>query len=40
MDNVVDFLSIRVGDTAVLMFGNVWAEPSAVVSRLRGVQVV
>ncbi|WP_225440323.1 ketopantoate reductase family protein [Amycolatopsis eburnea] len=40
LDEAVDFLSTRVGDASVLMFGNVWAEPSAVVSRLPADQVV
>ncbi|WP_378272943.1 ketopantoate reductase family protein [Amycolatopsis jiangsuensis] len=40
LDNAIGFLSPRVGDATVLMFGNVWAEPSAVVSRLPGDQVV
>jgi 2-dehydropantoate 2-reductase len=40
LDDAIGFLGSRVGDATVLMFGNVWAEPSAVVSPLPGDQVV
>ncbi|SER72009.1 ketopantoate reductase [Lentzea xinjiangensis] len=40
LDGAVEFLSSRVGDATVLMFGNVWEDPAAVVSALPADQVV
>ncbi|ANZ43481.1 ketopantoate reductase [Lentzea guizhouensis] len=40
LDDAVEFLSTRVGGATVLMFGNVWADPAAVVSALPASQVV
>ncbi|WP_434445479.1 ketopantoate reductase family protein [Lentzea sp. E54] len=40
LDDAVEFLSTRVGKATLLMFGNVWADPAAVVSALPADQVV
>ncbi|GAA1713326.1 2-dehydropantoate 2-reductase N-terminal domain-containing protein [Kribbella yunnanensis] len=40
LNNAVSFLSSRIGDATVLMFGNLWAEPSTVTSQLPANQVV
>ncbi len=40
LDGAIEFLSTRVGGATVLMFGNVWADPAAVVSALPADQLV
>lgn len=40
LTDAVEFLSTRVGDATVLVFNNVWADPTAAVSALPADQVV